>query len=93
LLLRDDFYGSIQRVKELMAAAREGAGPQAEIYIECAELLSPRTAPVMIDALLPYRPAWIEEPFPFENAKAIATLQSESPIGSQKLARLESMKR
>jgi galactonate dehydratase len=92
-LLRDDFYGSIQRVKELMAAAREGAGPQAEIYIECAELLSPRTAPVMIDALLPYRPAWIEEPFPFENAKAIATLQSESPIpiavGERLLSRYE----
>jgi galactonate dehydratase len=79
-LLRDDFHGAIVRVRELMAAAREGAGPATEIYIECAELLSPRTAPVMIDALLPHRPAWIEEPFPFENAKAIARLQAESPI-------------
>lgn len=79
-LLRDDPYGSILRVREFMAAAREGAGPETEIYIECAELLSPRTAPVMIDALLPHRPAWIEEPFPFENAKAIARLQNESPI-------------
>jgi galactonate dehydratase len=92
-LLRSDFHGSITRVRELMAAAREGAGPAAEIYIECSELLSPRTAPIMIDALLPFRPAWIEEPFPFENAKAIARLQAESPIpvavGERLLSRYE----
>lgn len=92
-LMRNDFYGAIQRVKEFMAAAREGAGPQTEIYIECAELLSPRTAPIMIDALLPFRPGWIEEPFPFENAKAISNLQKESPIpvavGERLLSRYE----
>ena len=92
-LLRNDFYGSIQRVRELMAAAREGAGPETEIYIECAELLSPRTAPAMIDALLPFRPGWIEEPFPFENPRAIANLQKETPIpiavGERLLSRYE----
>ncbi|MDR1519931.1 MAG: mandelate racemase/muconate lactonizing enzyme family protein [Planctomycetota bacterium] len=92
-LLRSDFAGAIQRVRELMAAAREGAGPGAEIYIECSELLSPRTAPVMIDAMLPYRPAWIEEPFPFENPGAIARLQNEIPIpvavGERLLSRYE----
>lgn len=92
-LLRSDFYGSIQRVREFMAAAREGAGPEMEIYIECAELLSPRTAPVMIDALLPFRPGWIEEPFPFENPRAIADLQKETSIpiavGERLLSRYE----
>jgi galactonate dehydratase len=92
-LLRKDPGGSITRARELMAAAREGAGPDMEIYIECSELLSPRTAPVMVDAILPYRPAWIEEPFPFENAKAIARLQSEIPVpvavGERLLSRYE----
>jgi galactonate dehydratase len=92
-LLRNDPYGSILRVKDLMAAAREGAGPETEIYVECAELLSPRSAPAMVDAMLPYRPAWIEEPFPFENPKAIAQLQREIPIpvavGERLLSRYE----
>lgn len=91
--LRDDFQGSIAYAREMMAAAREGAGAGMEIYIECAEMLSPRTAPVMVDALLSYRPAWIEEPFPFENAKAIARLQSEISIpvavGERLLSRFE----
>lgn len=92
-LMRSDPFDSISRVKELMAAAREGAGPETEIYVECAELLSPRSAPAMVDALLPYRPGWIEEPFPFENAKAIAQLQREIPIpvavGERLLSRYE----
>lgn len=91
--LRDDFYGSISHARDFMAAAREGAGPEMEIYIECGELLSPRTAPVMVDALMPYRPGWIEEPFPFENAKTIARLQSEISIpvavGERLLSRWE----
>jgi len=92
-LLRTDLHGSMALARDLMAAAREGAGPQAEIYIECAELLSPRTAPMMVDAILPYRPAWIEEPFAFENAAAIARLQSEISIpvavGERLLSRYE----
>lgn len=92
-LMRNDPFGAISRVRDLMAAAREGAGPATEIYIECAELLSPRSAPAMVEALLPYRPGWIEEPFPFENAKAIAQLQREIPIpvavGERLLSRYE----
>ncbi len=65
--LRDDEAAAIRRGAELMAAAREGAGPDVEIYIECAEFLSPRTAVLAAEALKPYRPAWFEEPIPFEN--------------------------
>lgn len=91
--LREDPYGAITRTSEMMAAAREGAGPEAEIYIECGEMLSPRSAPVMLDKLLPHRPAWIEEPFPFEGPDAIARLQAETPIpvavGERLLSRYE----
>jgi len=92
-MMRNDSYGSISRASEMMAAAREGAGAETEIYIECAELLSPRSAPAMVEALLPHRPAWIEEPFPFENAAAIARLQSEISVpvavGERLLSRYE----
>ncbi|KAA0969020.1 mandelate racemase/muconate lactonizing enzyme family protein [Aureimonas fodinaquatilis] len=92
-LLRNDPVGSVSRVGELMAAAREGAGQDAEIFIECAELLSPRSAPAMLEALRPHRPGWIEEPFPFENAKAIAQLQQSTDIpvavGERLLSRYE----
>lgn len=91
--LRDDPQGAIQRTAEIMAAAREGAGPATEIYIECGEMLSPRSAPAMLKVLEPHRPAWIEEPFPFEAPHAIARLQSETDIpvavGERLLSRYE----
>ena len=75
-----------------MEAARDGAG-DAEIYIECSEFLSPRTAPMLDAALQPFRPGWFEEPIPFENARAMARLQRElrTPIatGERLLSRFE----
>jgi galactonate dehydratase len=83
----------IARAARLMAAAREGAGPEMEIFVECAELLSPRSAVLAAQALAPYRPAWFEEPIPFENAKAMVALQREMPVpiatGERLLSRWE----
>lgn len=91
--LRADPYGAQLRAGELMAAAREGAGQKTEIYIECGEMLSPRSAPAFLDVLAPYRPGWIEEPFPFEGPHSIARLQSETSIpiavGERLLSRFE----
>ena len=65
----------------------------ADIMIECAELLSPRTAILAAQALLPYRPYWFEEPIPFENARAMAQLQRDLPVpiatGERLLSRWE----
>lgn len=92
-LLRSDLHGSALRARDLMAAAREGAGETTEIYIECAEMLSPRSAPALLDALAQYRPGWIEEPFPFEGPHAIARLQAETSVpiavGERLLSRYE----
>jgi len=84
---------ALRRAVEVVAAAREGAGVDAEIFIECSELLSPRLT-VMLDGLLaPYRPGWFEEPVPFENARAMAQLQRDirTPIatGERLLSRYE----
>ncbi|MEP7064100.1 MAG: mandelate racemase/muconate lactonizing enzyme family protein [Betaproteobacteria bacterium] len=90
--LRANEAGEMRRAAALMEAAREGAG-DAEIFIECSEFLSPRTAPMLDAALQPFRPGWFEEPIPFENARAMARLQREirTPIatGERLLSRFE----
>lgn len=90
--LRDNEAAELRRVAALMEAARDGAG-DAEIFIECSEFLSPRTAPMLDRALLPFRPGWFEEPIPFENARAMVALQKDlvTPIatGERLLSRFE----
>jgi galactonate dehydratase len=85
--------GEIRRAAAIMEAAREGLGPDGEIFIECSELFSLRSAILLDEALHPYRPGWFEEPIPFENAKAMALLQREirTPIatGERLLSRHE----
>jgi galactonate dehydratase len=89
----DDELGSLQRASEFMAAAREGAGPTTEIFVECAERFSPRTALRAAEALAPSRPGWFEEPIPFENPKAMVELQQVLPVpiatGERLLSRWE----
>ncbi|WP_333834825.1 mandelate racemase/muconate lactonizing enzyme family protein [Rubrimonas sp.] len=91
-LLADE-AGEIALAAELMAAAREGAGPDAEIFIECAEFFSPRTIVLLDRALAPYRPGWFEEPLPFENARVMVQAQRTitTPIatGERLLSRAE----
>lgn len=91
--LRDNEAGELRRAAALIEAARDGAGPDCEIFIECSEFLSPRTAVLLDRALAPFRPGWFEEPIPFENARAMAQLQRDiaTPIatGERLLSRFE----
>jgi galactonate dehydratase len=91
--LRENEAAAIAHAAELMAAARDGAGPNLEIYVECAERLSPRTALLAANAFAPYRPGWFEEPIPFENVPAMIRLQQELPVpiatGERLLSRWE----
>jgi galactonate dehydratase len=82
--LRANESAELSLAAELVAAARAGAGPHVEIFIECSELLSPRTAVRLDELLAPSRPAWFEEPLPFENAKVMAQLQRDirTPIAT-----------
>lgn len=79
-LMRENEYRAISHATECMAAAREGAGPEADIFIECSEQLSPRTAVIAANALAPYRPGFFEEPIPFENIRSMCELQREITI-------------
>jgi len=91
--LRENEPREIAHATALMAAAREGAGAETDIFIECAERLSPRSAVLAAQALSPYRPGWFEEPIPFENAKAMVALQRELGVpiatGERLLSRWE----
>jgi galactonate dehydratase len=91
--MRENEAGALRHATEMMAAAREGAGPDADIFVECGERLSPRTAVLAAQAFAPYRPGWFEEPIPFENAKVMARLQRELPVpiatGERLLSRWE----
>ena len=91
--LRDNEARAIASAAELMAAARAGAGPYVDIFVECGEHLSPRTAVLAARAFEPYRPGWFEEPIPFENAAAMVRLQRELTVpiatGERLLSRWE----
>ncbi len=91
--LRDNTAGEMRKAAALIEGAREGAGPDTDILIECSEFLSPRTAVMLDEALHPFRPGWFEEPIPFENAKTMAALQRDlrTPIatGERLLSRYE----
>jgi len=92
-LLRENESRALGHGAEMLAAAREGAGPDVDIMIECAERFSPRTAIQAARAMLPSRPYWFEEPIPFENARVMAQLQRELPVpiatGERLLSRWE----
>lgn len=91
--LRAGEAAAIGRAADMMAAAREAAGPHVDIMVECSEFLSPRTAERLDRALAPYDPYWLEEPIPYENAKVMAQLQARlsAPIatGERLLSRQE----
>jgi galactonate dehydratase len=91
--LQEDETKAMRRAADVVAAAREGAGPDTEIFIECSELLSPRLTVRLDQMLAPFRPGWFEEPIPFENARAMAQLQRDikTPIatGERLLSRYE----
>ena len=78
--LRVNERRAIANATELMAAAREGAGPDVDIFIDFGERLSPRTAVVLGQALAPYGVGWFEEPIPCENPQAMIRLARELPV-------------
>jgi galactonate dehydratase len=71
---------ALQLAAERLGELRAVAGDDLEIYIECAERLSPRTAIDAAQQFLAYRPAWFEEPIPFENIEEMGRLQQQLPV-------------
>jgi galactonate dehydratase len=55
----------------LVEAVRDAIGPEADLFIEMHGRFTPSTAVRLAQALGPYEPAWIEEPVPPENLRAL----------------------
>ena len=64
----------------LVEAVRDAVGPDVEIFIEMHGRFSPATAIRIAGLLVPYRPAWLEEPVPPENLKALAKVAAHTDI-------------
>jgi galactonate dehydratase len=65
---------SIDFAVEVIGAMRAEAGPEFEIFVECAERLTPRLAIEASQALAEFHPIWMEEPIPADNVKAMCEL-------------------
>ncbi len=71
---------TIRHDAALMEAARDGAGPNIDIFCDLGERLSPRTALAAAREFAPFRPGFFEEPVPFENARAMIELRRQLPV-------------
>jgi galactonate dehydratase len=64
----------VQRAEEAFAALREAAGPEADIAIDFHGAIPPQTAKLLIKALEPYQPMFIEEPCQCQNVDILADI-------------------
>ncbi len=64
----------------LVEAVRDAVGPDVEILVEMHGRFSPATAIEMAHELKPFRPAWVEEPVPPDNAEMLAKVAAKIDI-------------
>jgi galactonate dehydratase len=64
----------VDRSVERFAALREAAGPEVDIAIDFHGAISPQTAKLLIKALEPYQPMFIEEPCQCQNVDVMAEI-------------------
>jgi len=64
----------VDRAVEHFAALREAAGPEVDIAIDFHGAISPQTAKLLIKALEPYQPMFIEEPCQCQNVDVMAEI-------------------
>jgi galactonate dehydratase len=72
--------GFVGRVVERFAAIREAAGPELDIAVDFHGAVSPQTAGLLIKALEPYQPMFIEEPVQCQNVDVMADLARKTHI-------------
>jgi galactonate dehydratase len=64
----------VDNVTREFAALREAIGPEADIAIDFHGAIPPQTAKLLIKALEPYQPMFIEEPVNCQNVEAMAEI-------------------
>lgn len=66
--------GFVDRAAAYFWSLREAAGPEADIAIDFHGAISPQTAKLLIKALEPYQPMFIEEPCQCQNVDVMADI-------------------
>ncbi|MGW2956120.1 mandelate racemase/muconate lactonizing enzyme family protein, partial [Streptomyces eurythermus] len=64
----------------LIEAVRDAIGPDAELMLEMHGRFSPATAVRLAKEMAPFKPAWLEEPVPPENLKALRKVADKVDI-------------
>jgi galactonate dehydratase len=59
---------------QTFAALREAAGPECDVAIDFHGAISPQTAKLLVKALEPYQPMFVEEPVNCQNIEAMAEI-------------------
>ncbi len=70
----------IDRVVHAFAALREAVGREVDIAIDFHGAISPQTAMVLIKALEPYQPMFIEEPVQCQNVDVLADIARKTHL-------------
>ena len=66
--------GFVKKAADNFAALREAVGPDADIGIDFHGAISPATAKLLIKAIEPYQPMFVEEPVNCQNVDAMADI-------------------
>ncbi len=66
--------GFVKKMAERFAALREAAGDEADIGIDFHGEISPQTAKLLIKAIEPYQPMFVEEPVNCQNVEVMADI-------------------
>jgi galactonate dehydratase len=70
----------VNRAANIFAAMREAAGASTDIAIDFHGAVSPQTAALLIKALEPYQPLFIEEPVQCQNVDVMSDLARKTHI-------------
>ncbi len=70
----------VHKVAEAFAALREAAGPDCDIAIDFHGAISPATARLLIKALEPYQPMFVEEPINCQETDLMAEIARGTPL-------------
>jgi galactonate dehydratase len=70
----------VERAAATFAAMREAVGKEVDIAIDFHGAVSPQTASLLIKALEPYQPLFIEEPVQCQNADVLADLARKTHL-------------
>ncbi|MHB1295582.1 MAG: galactonate dehydratase [Anaerolineae bacterium] len=72
--------GFVERAVAQFGAMREAVGPEVDIAIDFHGAVSPQTSALLIKALEPYQPMFIEEPVQAQNVDVLADLARKTHL-------------